>query len=401
MIEIKKISNFLIYLPILFFLLISLLLNFQIKGEQQFSFLAQSFLQGKLYFIEQPGSWLDTAYYNNHYYWPLAPFPALLLIPFVFLFNLFHLSFYQGYLQFFITLGVFFLCFKITRKFNYSQNDSLLLSFAFCFASIYQLIALVPWSWYFVQAITVLLLFLIFFEYLSKKRYWLIGILFGLIFMSRFTAGLGVIFFILEILFNKNYPSKHKIQSLAWLFIPIIFSGLLLLGYNYLRFNNVFNNGYTMSNNESKWERLNFGLFKLKNIPTNFYYYFIKTVDPVLLNYRSLLGQTYILKPPYIQVNFPGAGFFFISPIFLYILKIKLKEKNVRLALVPMAIILFSLLSYYWPGWRQVGPRYLLDLLPFAYLLLLYSFKEFKLPILAKIIIFFSASVNLYLLMTI
>lgn len=380
--------------------------NFSMRGEQQFSFLAHSFLHGKTYFLERPGTWEDVVSYNGYYYWHMGPFPAVLLMPFVYIFSLLNTFFFQGYLQFFITLGIFYLCFKIAGKIGFKSWDSLFLAFAFCFASVYQLIAFLPWSWYFVQAITVVLVLLAIFEYLGKRRYWLIGILFALILMSRFTAGIGILFFIAGILINKKYALKDKFRYVIILLIPSIIAGLLLLGYNHVRFGNIFENGYLLSNNATmtsaqRYEMLNYGLFQLRNIPTNIYYYFIKTLDPVLVNFKSLWGNTYVLRPPFVKVSYPGTSFFVVSPIFLYIFRTRIKEKVVKLSIIPSLVILFFLLTYYWPGWRQVGPRYMLDLMPFLYIILLYSFKNFKLSLFAKIIIFVSAILNLYFLQNI
>src|SRR3989344_5713193 len=85
-------------------LLISMGLN--AWDHQQFTYLAKSFLQGKLFFTSTLNTWHDAAYFAGHYYWPLGPFPALLLIPFVAVGNLFGVFFYQGYLQIFITLAI-------------------------------------------------------------------------------------------------------------------------------------------------------------------------------------------------------------------------------------------------------------------------------------------------------
>ena len=154
----------------------------------------------------------------------------------------------------------------------------------------------------------------------------------------------------------------------------------------------------TILSDQSRFELLNYGLFQLRNIPTNFYYYFLKTFDPVLLSERSLHGNTFILSPPYITLNFPGTSFFVVSPIFFYLFRARLKERPVRLALIPIGVILVVLLAYFWPGGTQTGPRYLLDLLPFAFLVLLFSFKDFNLSRVARTLIIASTFLNFIIL---
>ena len=55
-----------------------------VRHEQQYVRLAESFLSGKLHLlVELPEHLHDTALYGGRYYWPLGPFPAVLLMPFV------------------------------------------------------------------------------------------------------------------------------------------------------------------------------------------------------------------------------------------------------------------------------------------------------------------------------
>lgn len=373
-----------------------------ISQDEHYWYLAKSFLHGKIFFVEIPNYLGDTVYFNNHYYWPLGPFPAILMIPLAFISNSIPILIHQGFLHFLFTLVTFWLSFKIAKKFNYTNSDAKTLAFAFCFASVYLFIAFFSWSSSFAQAITVTLLFLSIYEFLGKKRYLLIGLMFAAIVTTRFTAAFGILFFILWIIRNKSYSLNQKIRKISLLLTPIILAGILLLIYNYARFGDIFDNGYMSASNnimtkEQRFEQLRYGLFKLTNIPTNFYYYFIKSLDPVLIDVKSAYGNSYVLVFPYIQVSYPGTSFFIISPVFLYIFRTNLKEKMVRLSLIPIFIILFILLTYYWPGWKQLGPRYLLDLLPFVFILLLYSFKENKLTPFSKIVIYLSSLLNFYL----
>ena len=118
-------------------------------------------------------------------------------------------------------------------------------------------------------------------------------------------------------------------------------------------------------------------------------------------NLKSFVGNLHILKPPYVKVNYPGVSFFTVSPIFIYIFGIKKLSKILKMLLVPIIIITFILLTYYWTGWLQVGPRYLLDLLPFLFIFLLASFTDGRLPKLAKYVIPASALFNFYLMLTV
>lgn len=391
------------FLIVLIFILLAFFLNLFINREQQFWYMADSLMQGKLYVIHMPGNyWFDFAFYKGHFYWPLGPFPGIVMIPFVFLSKALGIFINQGVSQFLATLGIIFLCFKLARIYKFSKEHSLFLGFAFCFSSVYIMSAYLPWGWYFSQAIVVVLIFASLYEYLTKKRYWLIGFLFGLVLATRFTAGVGIIFFIADIVFRKTQLGTKK-KALFQLLIPFLIIGVVLLLYNQARFGSLFDSGYLKVNNtllskQDRFEELNYGLFQLRNIPSNFYYYFIKSLDPVTISVTSFKHNSYVLKFPFVTVNYPGTSFFIVSPIFLLLLKTKFKDRIVKLSFATVLIILLIVLSWYWPGWRQVGPRYMLDFLPFAFIPLLLSFENRKLPIKAQALIFASAFFNFYLL---
>ena len=82
---VKKLTNkwLLVYLFLPF-----LVFNFLSIGENHNVFLAYSFLKFSPSLVTLPKNLIDLSYFESHYFWPLGPFPAILLIPFVFLFKL-------------------------------------------------------------------------------------------------------------------------------------------------------------------------------------------------------------------------------------------------------------------------------------------------------------------------
>jgi hypothetical protein len=401
--------NLVLYAFILFFFITALGLHITDNQNQHFMYLAQSFLQGKLHFLQKPAkTWVDVVVYGGHDYWHMGPGPAVLLMIPVYLFSLFGEFFYQGYLQIFLTAGTFYICQRIATKYKYSLIDSLFLALAFCFGSVYLTIAYVPWSWYFSQAITTFFLFLAIFEWHGRKRYWLIGVCIAVVLSCRTTATIGLLFFIADIYWKNKDRLNVKFRQSFQLLLPVILVGVMLMSYNYARFGNILETGYMMAGNKqlddaNRYELLTYGLFQIRNIPTNVYYYFIKTVDPIRVDHYGDFGQTFILKPPYVAALSPGAGFFVTSPIFLYVFALFKKRRIPRvvwLATPPTIVILIILLMFFWPGWGQVGPRYTLDFLPFLYLILLSSFNKSRLTLVAKTVIVASVISNFYLLVT-
>ena len=145
--RLRRLGRF--YLPPLVAMagLLMLFHDFAPNPDRQFIYLARSFLDGHLFFTAEPGYWGDTALFEGHHYWPLGPFPALLLMPFVALLG-FRME--QGYLLLLLNLLNLVLLFGIARKITGKIYTATWLSFAYVFSTAYFDLALKSWSWYFV-----------------------------------------------------------------------------------------------------------------------------------------------------------------------------------------------------------------------------------------------------------
>lgn len=397
-----------IYILLVTALLFAVSTNFQITGEDEFTVLSSQLTHGKFYIPEVVG---DAVWFNGHYYWHLGPFPALLLTPLTAISEFFvSQPFPQGVANVVMVVMILYLVYLNSVKYGFKPAESLWISFATVFGSVFFLSVLLPWSWHFSQTVTFLFGLLAFYEYKTKNRDFLIGICHGFMFMTRFTAGYGILFYLAIRLFGSDML-KEKLRSVILMTFPIFLSGILLLGYNYVRFGNIWDNGYTTSNNwvtnseMFRYEMFHYGLFDINNIPTNFYYYFISMPTPVLEKvegfsreiFKTPTTTIFHMVPPYVKVAPPGVSFFVVSPIFLLMFRNKLKSKESRVALFTSLFILSFLLTYYWTGWTQIGPRYMIDLLPFLLIIFLESFKEKKFTSFHKVIISLSVFFNLFL----
>lgn len=370
-------------------------LNLSVKSEQQFVYLAQSLLQGKTYFVEMPPNTGDMVPFNGKYYWSNPPFPAILLMPFVYFADLYDTFFYQGFLQIILVIGTYYLIFKIAKHFKYETNNALILAFAFCFSSVYLGVAMWPWSWFFAQVVATALIFLAFWEFIGRRRYLLIGLYFGLIFMTRTTATVGIVFYFLYIFLNDKSFIKEKFIKLLTLVLPV-FSGAILLGfYNYLRFRNIYEFGYTISLlPQFHFRAREYGVFNLIHVPGNLYNLFLGSPIPVFKDEIS-----HVLKFPFVVNNPWGMGIFVTSPYLLYLFFIKYKDKLSRLMLATSLLIFIPISLFYGIGFRQFGFRYSLDFLPYLFLVFMIGYKTFnnELSVFMKILIILSACLNLHL----
>ncbi len=389
------------YYFVAFFILISLCLNFFIHGEEQFTSLSQSFLQGKTYFSSPPalpGNWNDTSLFQGKHFWPLGPLPAILLIPFTYLFNRVGLTFYQGYFSFPLVLLTFWLVFRLARNYRFSKEDSLVWAYAFCFASAYLGVALRSWSWWFSHVVASVLVFLIINEYLQKKRFLLLGILFGSLLLTRVPAFLGILLILVDIVISKA-PIRKRLLGASSLLFPVGISILLLGLYNYVRFHNFWEQGYWFQILHPSLLRTihTFGLFNLIYLPTNLYFFLISIPQLILDPHYPNAPQFPILK-----ANASGMGILVTSPYFLYLFLLKNTDRLSKMLLITSLVIATPIFLYYGIGYRQFGYRYSLDFLPFLFWLLVKNYREQKgtLSPAFKLIIILTSISNLYLFTT-
>lgn len=379
------------------FLILTARLNMRVRSEQQFAFLAQSFLHGNLGFEAMPGWGLgDTSPSNGHYYWPLGPFSAVVLMPFELVAGAFGVFFYQGYLQPLLVVAVLVIVYCISRITGYGVEDAAYLAFGFGFATAFLGVAVWPWSWYFSQVITCLLLFAAIAEMTTRRRPWLLGILFGLVLATRVTAVVGVFWSAAGVLFARD-PWRKKFVSLIAMGLPIVAAAALLMVYNHARFGNPLDPGYAeqiIPLTSPEGQNRAVGIFNVHHIPRNLYTLVLEPPRPVR---RS--DVSFVLTFPYVVDNQGGMAFWVTSPCLLYLLGLRYRDGTSRLLLLTSLLIAVPLLMSYAPGGRQFGYRYSLDFLPFLYYLLLRNYRQQRGDLTTgfKTIILGSAAWNLYL----
>jgi hypothetical protein len=375
-------------------------LGLLLEGSQQFSELAQAFLHGQANFLHPIGGLgQDPVFFNGKIYWDEGPFPAVILMPFVAIFDAFHLFFYQGYIKWVFLLGILFFVYKLARKLSYSKEDGYILSIGFTLGSVFIGVAGVSSSWFFAQVVTTFLLLWSLYEFYNRRRWWLIGSICAMIFMTRPTATPIIIFFFLE-LWQVTRKQSTKIKLLVRLFLPLLVAVILISGYNYVRFRSPFNDGndYQLLYQASSNSR-SYGIFSLVHIPTNFYSAFLSAPDPVNKSTGS-----WLLKFPYLQDNEYGMSMFFTSPYLLYLFTRKWSSYSAtaRRLLVGGGISCLLVLSYFGIGLDQYGYRYSLDFFPEIFLVFMIVYRQqYKgLTRGMKFLILASGVVNFYLMCT-
>jgi hypothetical protein len=362
--------------------------DLMLPAQQEFVYLAKSFVEGHLYLTSSASLWYDTVYYHGHYYWPLGPLPAIILLPFVALFGL---AVRQEYFLVLFNLLNLFLLQKIGRRVTQNQISSLWLSFAYVFGTEYLNIALVPWSAYFAQAVATAFLLLALYEFLHGKRWWLIGLYIAFGVATRIDIVVAGFFFFFALLL-ENENRSQKIKHLLRFSLPLVVSIALLMAYNYFRFDNVLESGYgQQSLYKSLAANRGYGLWSLLHFPANLYYFFLR--GPI----GVFTPGTKVLAYPYLHTDGWGMSIFFTAPIFLWLVKAPWKNRTVQLSALTSVLMFIVFLGYYGIGFYQIGYRYALDFYPFLFLILAYATgNKFSFPM--KLVALMTFLFNWYLI---
>lgn len=354
---------------------------------QHFTVQAQSFLHGRLD-IDFPRD-IDLVEIDGKYYWPNGPFPTLILMPFqVFLGSGFH----QGFAQIFVLGILIFYLYKLARHKKYSYVSSLYFVCAFMFGSLTVGLITQPSSWYFAQIVAMTMLTMALYEWETGRRFILLGVFIGALLSTRPTAatfGLYILFYC----FRQMSKEKKGAIQLVQFIIPVLIFFLILGWFNWVRFGNFFDNGYGVNQVAEDSEALRqLGMFSYRHIPMNIYWYFLSSVDRVT-------DATAHLIFPFIRYNRWGLSFFVVAPFFTYTMLVYWqKVKRLRGLWWTVGITLLVLLAYFTTGWYTFGPRYVGDLLPVLYVLMLNAYLKKELTGFQKNIIVVSSVLNTYLI---
>ncbi len=369
-------------------------------NHEYYLYLAESFLKGHLYFMDSPIHLLDTVIHNGHYYWPNPPFPILLLIPFYLIGNFVGVRVSQGFVQFILVVLLFLLLVKIFSA-HAPKKDAMYWAYGFMFSTCFIGVAAVSWSWYFAQVITVFFIFLAYYLYKKGWSLFYVGLLYGLIVLTRFTAAVGIVFYVFLLLYENGAVvrvTKALIKKLFLLFVPIAVCLGVLIFYNYARYGTWRELGYAQDTLHPVMQDMGgHGVFSLWHVPGNLYYFLVSSPLPVFADGLK------VLAPPYIMASSMGLSIFFTSPIILYLFTFSYKRKEILTYLFTSLLILIPLLLYFAFGGHQFGYRYSLDFLPYLYILLVSKYHEKKEELGAgtKTLLLFTSVLNLYLLLSV
>lgn len=323
--------------------------------------LAQSFIQGKLY-IEDPVGFHDLTFYNDKWYVPNPPLPAILLIPVALILGPeaeINTTIYTAVLCA-VNFVLVYLMLKsaVKRKLFYlNENAILLLTIAFIFGSDHLWLSTTGQMWFISQLVVVTFTILAVISQLRGGSPFLTGAFIAAAVMSRpnvfpvFFCVLGIYWQMEEIKINKSNLKKAFFWCLKC-GIPVLISAALLLSYNKMRFDEWFDFGYVTINGarEIVEAAREYGIFNIHFIPDN------AKVMFTLLPRIDTTGTRFWFYP-YVA----GYSMFVMSPQLFYVFSSIKKEPWIIGSWAAVLSTILMLLMYHNTGADQIGYRYILD----------------------------------------
>jgi hypothetical protein len=339
---------------------------------QQYSLLAEAFLEGRLDVRPDVSAYDEPTHHEGARYVPMGPAPAVLLVPFVAAGRALGFFFRQGYLAPLLSAGVLWLAWRLALGLGHRREDAFLLAFAYVFGSAYIGQAALPISNFFAHVVVTALLLAALLEQEGRRRPLLLGVLLAAAMATRFTAGVAVLYFAARAALAPGTPAERA-QRLAWMALPLLAVGTLLLAYNAARFGDPFDTGYASQAvpDAAQHAARSYGLTSLRHLPGNLYYMLLSLPIPVFAE-----GTVSVFTAPFFRPNPWGMSLFVTSPWLAYLFALRRPDRRTKLLLATAVCVAAPLLFTWSMGYAQYGYRFALDFLPFLWLALAVGMRD-------------------------
>lgn len=355
-----------------------------------FNYLADAFLHGRLDLARPPGEH-DLTPFQGKWYVPFPPLPALLMLPWVAMAGLAN----TNTVWFSIVVGaanvwlVWWLLAGLARRglITLCVGDRFWLTLMFALGTIHWQIAVDGQVWFLGHICTLMFMLLSAALAVSTGSPWLSGLALACAMLGR--PNVIFVFPLLHALalsvrqlrddslpeattappgsnggWNES-PSERDTWKLlgaglrgwdiGWLLrclVPIAVAAGLLMSYNFARFGDALDFGYTRQKVDSSVldNLFTYGQFSLHHVPRN--------LEVMLLGHPKFERGNFLPTP-----DDHGMSIFLTTPALLLVLNAQGRDRLTRSAWLATGLLLIPLLLYYNTGWVQFGYRFSLDFL--------------------------------------
>lgn len=321
--------------------------------------LADAFLHGRLHLLEAP-SWLtELIPRDGLWYVAYPPMPAVLLVPFVAVLGP---EFHQQIASsIFGGVGVG-LTYLVLCRFALRLRVRILLALVFAFGTCFFYIASNGNTWYLSHVSAVMFATAAIVLALDRRLPLVVGLLVAFAALSRLPLILTAPFYA-AVLVGVGWPvrlpddRRAAIRTLALFVIGLAGPLALLALYDIARFGSPFELGYALIPNVLQEPYYQQGIFSIAYIPRHLY---------------AILAQSWIYEDtfPWLKPSWWGLGLFFTTPLFLWLVRARLRDPVVPWAVVACALTLVPIVTHGNVGFTQFGYRFSLDLQPLLFVIL-------------------------------
>lgn len=351
-----------------------------------YSYLSQAWLDGHLYVDGMP-DYLESVNFMGHQYMHFAPGVSLLCLPFVALFGI------QGFncsiLAIFLGACNAVLAVSVVKNLKITKRvqDNYWLAAMLVLGTVHFFCAAVGSSW-FLGHVSTLFFLLLAFYFLTKdpkkdkNKYILIflsGLFFGLAVTCRLATLAGGFFFLGYIWFKKDYDKKTKLKMFLALALGAAIFGSLYMIYNYARFGNIMDMGYTLTYLKD-FHRQEYNALQAAPIEQQkelLSHYTDVCGGPLQLKFIPYnLYSIFCMAPGFDQENcklipmVTGLAITFTSPMLYYGVCADVKKKMTWVLWLSTLLTAIPFLMNYGNGTAQFGMRYSMDFTPYIWLLM-------------------------------
>jgi 4-amino-4-deoxy-L-arabinose transferase-like glycosyltransferase len=329
---------------------------------------AQAFLRGQTHIEEFLN---DLAIFEDRFYIQVPPFPAVLLVPAVAILGV--NATYTTLIAALISVLAIFIFIQILKKLEIAPEARFWLVLAtFLGLGFWSAVLESSGVWYFAHVIAFTSMLLAINEALGKGRDWLVGLFLGMALLSRQLSVLSAIFLVVAIW--KTPTSEIRGRNVANLIGFALVAGLFgaaYLYFNWLRFRNPFEGGYTYVDLPIFLrQRIDqYGLLSWRYVPFNFSYLFLQGFH--------IQFDEFVNPMQGFHVDTFGTSLVFASPFLMAAFFAKWERRLIWAAWLTVALTTVYLLFWHNNGWVQFNTqRYTLDFMPVLLVLVALGTKQ-------------------------
>jgi hypothetical protein len=328
--------------------------------------LADAFLHGRIYLIEAP-SWLNELVpKDGHWYVAYPPMPAVVLMPFVWLFGT---GFHQqiaGCVCGGISVGLMWL---VLGHFSLTPRARWMLTAVFGFGTVLWYSSETGSAWLLSQSVAVMFATAALLPALNHKWPFLSGLLLGCATIARLPVGLTAPFY-LALLLELEWPPRIPVNRWAVLATSILFAMGLFLPeafnalYNMARWGTPIDQGYVLIPgvlDDPIYK--DHGILSIFYIPRQLYAIFFRSWN-------------FTEQFPYLKPSWYGLSLFLTTPLLLWLAKARIRDKRVLYAWMGIGLAMIPIITHGNVGLTQFGYRFSLDVQPLLFVVLATVFER-------------------------